>query len=1082
MPPLGWTWLVVGPLVLLALTTDGKPATCAFYCFVAPSKKETFDVTFYKNLSCTHFVYGFARIRSDMSLRAVTSRDSLELMSPGNMRKFLGLRSTHPHATLLLGVRLTSSDVFQDIRHARLFGGIIASAAREKHFDGVFVRMEGPILESAVSHYFLSAISQSTTSLSSLTTLAITPRWMWRVSNRIHELADQVEHIYLDMEELPTSEDPYAVTHIDPLMPSESVPLEDTISGCTDRLINSGVPPEKIVVGLNSGGRTFKVRNPSSTIHGDIAMHRGSRLSLQDVCHSSSFAQDTRAASTLIISRTNWTSVNFPKEQSLGKKIEWITQEGLGGIGLSSLQMDDPKGKCGAEAYPSHTLIAKMLRCRVREYVRQPSAQCTRLCYLDEGAEEFDPRLLQPYWCSHFVIGPADIQFTDAVEVTPAVQNLLVRVNKWAEEVDGKRPKTILSIGARQTSDVWRMELGNPIKKKNLISNIKTMARAMNVSGVEIAWTNGALDKLMDSPLLSQFLIDLRTVLPRSLTIFLSVNPASSFDERYDVTVIKKTVDLVVLQTHRLHSSRQSMTGHHSSMFIGEQLQDSRMTVESFVKDWVSRGIPRARLIVSITAVPTSANLLTERSNSAEVFGLQTTTIMAQSDRIMSQTEICVALEDDNTEMLWIDDLGVPVLFRGKEFVSYDNEKSAKIKATWTSLNNLAGIAIHGLPYDNPEGECPDRPFPILQSIVDTQVCSLCAEESESKCSPSFNVVCNYRLPEYEEEQRLDPSNIPFERCTEVVVEHAIIDKNATIQFPSESQQEIAQQLKTLRPRTRRMVLSMRCDMDRDEFAKIMLSAARRLKLAGSIRSFIDPLAFNGVELRCAHLVSKPTKFQFAHFLRLLNKEMKANSTGECGNTVSLRLSAWHPNLRSAYDIMVLNTLHHIVLEPFTVPLLPETAFAHSPLFMVEVDDEKTSSIDSTIRSWEKAGLMRSKILLQVPAYGMEQLLLNASDHSVGSPTEEEYAIIGQAELCQRLKYAGTVREIHWDSMSVNAYSTGGRWISIDDQQTVNYKMRYALREGLAGVGLMSLNEDDHMGTCGSGAFPILRSIAAKCH
>ncbi|KIH51902.1 hypothetical protein ANCDUO_18003, partial [Ancylostoma duodenale] len=137
---------------------------------------------------------------------------------------------------------------------------------------------------------------------------------------------------------------------------------------------------------------------------------------------------------------------------------------------------------------------------------------------------------------------------------------------------------------------------------------------------------------------------------------------------------------------------------------------------------------------------------------------------------------------------------------------------------------------------------------------------------------------------------------------------------------------------------------------------------------------------------------------------------------------------------------------------------------------------------DSAIQNWEKAGLMRSKILLQVPAYGMEQLLLNSSDHGIGKPTEREYAIIGQAELCQRLKYAGTVRETHWDSMSVNAYTTGGRWISIDDQQTVKYKMRYALREGLAGVGLMSLNEDDHMGTCGSGAFPILRSIAAKCH
>ncbi|KHJ78927.1 hypothetical protein OESDEN_21444 [Oesophagostomum dentatum] len=145
------------------------------------------------------------------------------------------------------------------------------------------------------------------------------------------------------------------------------------------------------------------------------------------------------------------------------------------------------------------------------------------------------------------------------------------------------------------------------------------------------------------------------------------------------------------------------------------------------------------------------------------------------------------------------------------------------------------------------------------------------------------------------------------------------------------------------------MILSMRCSMDNEEFAKLMLSAARRLKLAGSIRSFVDRLAFNGVELRCAHLVSKSTKLQFAHFLRLLNKEMKKNATGECGNTVSLRLSAWHANLRNAYDVMVLNSLHHIVLEPFTVPLLPDAAFAHSPLFPVDIPNDKITSIVSYI-------------------------------------------------------------------------------------------------------------------------------------
>lgn len=45
---------------------------------------------------------------------------------------------------------------------------------------------------------------------------------------------------------------------------------------------------------------------------------------------------------------------------------------------------------------------------------------------------------------------------------------------------------------------------------------------------------------------------------------------------------------------------------------------------------------------------------------------------------------------------------------------------------------------------------------------------------------------------------------------------------------------------------------------------------------------------------------------------------------------------------------------------------------------------------------------MRSKILLQVPAYGMEQLLVNSSDHGIGKPTEREYAIIGQAEVGDR--------------------------------------------------------------------------------
>ncbi|KAJ1350786.1 hypothetical protein KIN20_006662 [Parelaphostrongylus tenuis] len=89
--------IIVVLLLSFAFIDGTRMAPCAFYCFVSPAQKETFDVNSYRNLSCTHFVYGFSRIRSDMSLYGVTSRDNMEILNPGNLRRFLGFRSTHPN-------------------------------------------------------------------------------------------------------------------------------------------------------------------------------------------------------------------------------------------------------------------------------------------------------------------------------------------------------------------------------------------------------------------------------------------------------------------------------------------------------------------------------------------------------------------------------------------------------------------------------------------------------------------------------------------------------------------------------------------------------------------------------------------------------------------------------------------------------------------------------------------------------------------------------------------------------------------------------------------------------------------------
>lgn len=44
--------------------------------------------------------------------------------------------------------------------------------------------------------------------------------------------------------------------------------------------------------------------------------------------------------------------------------------------------------------------------------------------------------------------------------------------------------------------------------------------------------------------------------------------------------------------------------------------------------------------------------------------------------------QICEILEDNSTRPQWLDDVGVPVLIRGTEFIAFENERSARIKVS----------------------------------------------------------------------------------------------------------------------------------------------------------------------------------------------------------------------------------------------------------------------------------------------------------------------------------------------------------------------------------------------------------------
>lgn len=122
-----------------------------------------------------------------------------------------------------------------------------------------------------------------------------------------------------------------------------------------------------------------------------------------------------------------------------------------------------------------------------------------------------------------------------------------------------------------------------------------------------------------------------------------------------------------------------------------------------------------------------------------------------------------------------------------------------------------------------------------------------------------------------------------------------------------------------------------------------------------------------------------------------------------------------------------------------------------------------------------------SSVVLTFPAYGILQKLSDRMvlNHGIGSQTQKDFLrIITQSQVCAKLAENGITRKMDYQFVATYVTSAREDWLSFETQETITYKLQYALRQGLGGVGLMSLNEDDFMDVCKQGKFPLLETIA----
>ncbi|XP_077512932.1 putative chitinase 10 [Amblyomma americanum] len=143
------------------------------------------------------------------------------------------------------------------------------------------------------------------------------------------------------------------------------------------------------------------------------------------------------------------------------------------------------------------------------------------------------------------------------------------------------------------------------------------------------------------------------------------------------------------------------------------------------------------------------------------------------------------------------------------------------------------------------------------------------------------------------------------------------------------------------------------------------------------------------------------------------------------------------------------------------------------------------SDTESCLQRWIFAGIPKSSIVPGIPTYGRSFTLDNPAHNGIGSKLERYHPLgyggnftrtdgyMNYVETCRRFNYYHWKRK--WVKEAGMAYITyQDQWISYDDKESADAKVRWFLSKGLAGVFIWSVDQDDYSGDCVGDVFPMV--------
>nr|QDA39871.1 chitinase 3 [Phenacoccus solenopsis] len=596
--------------------------------------------------------------------------------------------------------------------------------------------------------------------------------------------------------------------------------------------------------------------------------------------------------------------------------------------------------------------------------------------------------------------------------------------------------------------------------RQTFIYSAVPFLRARNFDGLDMDWEypKGNDDKKNFVALLKElreaFEAEAQEVKkPRLLlTAAVPVGP-DNIKGGYDVPAVASYLDFINVMAYDFHGKWERETGHNAPLYAPSSVyapsSDSewrkQLSVDNAASLWARLGAPKDKLIIGMPTYGRSftlSNPANFKVNSPASGGGKAGEYTKESG-FLAYYEICEMLKNGAT-YIWDDEMKVPYMVAGDQWVGFDDERSIRNKMQWLKTNGYGGAMVWTVDMDDFTGTVcgGDVKYPLIGAIreelkgvkrannakdVDwskvakTAILEVVTQPSAMKIDPSeviskvkklqiattapstviekarpSQILCY--MTSWSQKRpglgKFTPDNIDYSLCTHVIYAFGTLKDNRLTIGEDDEAESYAKvvALKEKNPALKVLLAIGGWAFGSTPFKELTSNVFRMNQFVYEAIEFLREYKFDGLDVDWEYPRGAEDKSAYVSLLKELRTafEGEAKTAGQPRLLLTAAVPASFEAIAAGYDVPEISKyLDFINVMTYDFHGQWERQVGHnSPLHPLEsaTSYQKKLTVDYSAREWVKQGAPKEKLMIGMPTYGRSFTLVDASKFDIGAP------------------------------------------------------------------------------------------------